>query len=101
MFLGAGCCGVIYTPTVGQVTDWVAQGMPPGTSAENASEFLKGKGFDVRETRSPSNRRVLIADKRAGTCVNSKNDYVVVRSDVDEKGNILSTEVTHETRSGS
>jgi hypothetical protein len=102
LFLGAGCCGVVYSPTVSQVTDWVSQGIPPGTSVESASSFLKSKGFDVREARSPSNRRELIADKRVGTClVNATYDYIAVRSDVDEKGNVLSTEVTHETRPGS
>jgi hypothetical protein len=101
IFIDAGCCGVVYTPTVGQVNGWVAEGIPPGTSVEAATAFLKSKGFQVREDRTAANRRELVADRRVGICVvNATYDYIAVRSDVDESGHLLSSEVTHETRPG-
>lgn len=89
----AGCCGIPNAPAVWQAKGWVAQGLPPGTSASAASAFLESKGFTVAIYTSGSPHE-LWARMHIGACfLNFTYDGLYIEAFLDNSDRVVTANV--------
>ncbi len=95
ILLGIGCCGVVPNlPAAWQADAWVTEGMPPGTTAAAATDFLLSKGFTVYGVDLGTAPHRLRASKTIGKCyLNFTYDKLYIISMLDASDHVVSTRI--------